>query len=718
MKIPLLICFLFSLCATSRSEPQNQFDPMGLFLTWQRDPTSTMTIQWLEKGVLLPLAPGQDEKVEPCSVAFFAEQPLVMLREPLWAEGLAIDFLASSSFQRFEDSVFSAMARLGWSERGMLFGFEIRQKSDQESNDMARLWGGSSVELVLIDESKPDGIFRVSITPGLDAGQPQPRCHIDSPETGLAMEARDIEFDVIKKDGGYILLALVPWRSLPGFQPGEGKELRAQIYVNNREEATGRRLAWFPSDFAGLDLRFAHKVRLGKESSPPFMASASVKVEEGRAICSVRALPKYAGAMVEVLSGNKKIGSGIFAPVSDQVTRAEILLPLPAPGSRHGAMDIVVGGKRLLQISPDLTLADYSPPESMLLEYWEKTSGGESRRQVKTAPTALRSWPGIFLHRVELTGLSPDTGYRFSAAGQANEHWFRTMPAALQRPVRIAIGGDTMQRKPWMLKTNRIAAHHDPDFILWGGDLADTNAKSDLMFRWRHWFEAIGETLRSPDGRILPVVVAVGNHDVENGYCQKHKGYEPTDAWRERIAPQFYEFFAFPSQPGYAVLDFGNYLSVVVLDSGHTNPIPGAQTAWLESTLAQRRNVPHVLPIYHIPAYPGVKSYDGTYETEVRKTWTPLFDKYAIRSAFENHNHAYKRTHPIKGEKVEVGGTVYFGDGGWGVMPREVHPVNATWYLKKAISSRYALMLTLDGQRQHFLALSDDGEVIDEVNLP
>lgn len=42
--------------------------------------------------------------------------------------------------------------------------------------------------------------------------------------------------------------------------------------------------------------------------------------------------------------------------------------------------------------------------------------------------------------------------------------------------------------------------------------------------------------------------------------------------------------------------------------------IPGAQTAFLETALSERRNrgVPAVLPVYHVPGHPYINSFAAT----------------------------------------------------------------------------------------------------------
>jgi hypothetical protein len=182
---------------------------------------------------------------------------------------------------------------------------------------------------------------------------------------------------------------------------------------------------------------------------------------------------------------------------------------------------------------------------------------------------------------------------------------------------------------------------------------------------------------------------------------------------RSELAPYFYALFASPGQPGYAAIDFGDYLSFLLLDSAHTNPIPGEQTAWLESALADRAGRPNIFPVYHVPAYPSVRKFDGEISAAVREHWLPLFEKAGVKYAFENHDHAYKRTPPIADGKPDPNGIVFLGDGAWGVETRETHPVDETWYLEKAAAVRHGIIVTLKPDGPHFQVLDSKGQQID-----
>ena len=126
------------------------------------------------------------------------------------------------------------------------------------------------------------------------------------------------------------------------------------------------------------------------------------------------------------------------------------------------------------------------------------------------------------------------------------------------------------------------------------------------------------------------------------------------------------------------------------MDSGHTHPINGAQTEWLAGVLEARQLVPHKFALYHVPAYPSSRPFNYGISKQIRKNWVPLFDKYKLTAAFENHDHDYKRTHPLLEGKTAPKGVIYLGDGAWGVeTPRKARQVR-----KKGISPklhRYAI---------------------------
>lgn len=358
-------------------------------------------------------------------------------------------------------------------------------------------------------------------------------------------------------------------------------------------------------------------------------------------------------------------------------------------------------------------------PIGAVLEY-KKLGAGEGAWQ--TARGSTHEYPHTHgrddrvILRVELTGLKPGTAYRFRQQGSDWPYYFRTMPLALDEPLRFAIGGDTHYRTRFR-NMNKVVMEHDPAFIVWGGDLTYADARPDRASRWHVWFDGIMRTLIAEDHRVVPIVCAIGNHEMlrsrGGNYWYSFDDYEQTDAWRRANAEFFYGLLAFPGQPGYGVLNFGDYMRLLVLDSDHSNPVEGKQTEWLRSVLENSEPVPHLFPVYHVPAYPSARNINRTNEAVLRH-WVPLFEQHGVRVAFENHDHTYKRTHPIRDGKIDPDGIVYIGDGAWGVGPRNPAAPDDRWYLYKTAGENHAVIVTLDGLNRHFSVIGIDGDLIDE----
>jgi acid phosphatase type 7 len=331
-----------------------------------------------------------------------------------------------------------------------------------------------------------------------------------------------------------------------------------------------------------------------------------------------------------------------------------------------------------------------------------------------------------WLHRIEIVGLEADSTYQFQITGSDKIYKFRTMPNDLDRPIRFVAGGDMYHDTLEILHaTNQLAASTSPRFVLVGGDIAYASDKAiEFLPRWAHryidhffgqtfdrwltWLIAWKEDMVTPEGYLIPMLPAIGNHDTIGRYDQTPEK-----------APFFYSLFAMPGKPGYNVLDFGNYMSLFLLDTDHTNPIQGKQADWLASQLKQREIVPNKFALYHVPAYPSVHRFKQEIGAEIRKYWVPSFDAYHLTAAFENHEHAYKRTHPLTNHKISEHGVVYLGDGGWGVQhPRRPRHLREKGFLAKTASARHFIVVDIDHDKRTITAVDGAGHVIDHATLP
>lgn len=309
-----------------------------------------------------------------------------------------------------------------------------------------------------------------------------------------------------------------------------------------------------------------------------------------------------------------------------------------------------------------------------------------------------------WIFRTELTGLEPGADYRFRVGHDSAEERFRTMPAKANNTIHFISGGDSGIGKH-AVQTNRVAAAQSPLFVVMGGDIAYENAKSPAIFF--QFLKNYSRDLRDDHQRLIPLLGCLGNHEVRGGYGKTRKE-----------APFFYSVFdgLFP-ETGYATLDFGDYLSLIFLDTNHTSKIEGAQTDWLAKTLKEREDFPTVFVYNHVPAYPSVRPFkyaDGEEATGAgnRKHWVPLFERYNVDAVFEHHDHAFKRTHPLLDGRVNDNGIVYLGDGSWGQLRRPETPEQRP-YLAVTDQDYHLSVHRIEGRERFHVALSDVGRVVD-----
>jgi len=323
-----------------------------------------------------------------------------------------------------------------------------------------------------------------------------------------------------------------------------------------------------------------------------------------------------------------------------------------------------------------------------------------------TAQAAIRPYMGTDLKvfRTELTGLTPGTEYKFQIGENNPERRFRTMPAKATDTFTFVSGGDAGIDQH-AINSNKVAARQDPYFVLIAGDLAYDNGRSPETFL--KFLENYGRHVIDSQGRMIPMIAAIGNHEVNAGY----------KAQRKDATSYLSVFDGFYPEKTFGVLDIGDYLSLVLLDTDHIAPIGGEQTDWLARTLADRQDRPHLIVANHVPAYPSYRSPDGglgklgTGE-EQRRLWCPLFEKFNVDLVLEHHDHTFKRTHPLTDGRPDKNGVLYLGDGSWGKLRVPKTPQERP-YLAKVSEAYHVTTHRLEGDERFHVALEESGKVAD-----
>ena len=339
---------------------------------------------------------------------------------------------------------------------------------------------------------------------------------------------------------------------------------------------------------------------------------------------------------------------------------------------------------------------------------------GESLNNAMSATRRLFADTGNVIHQALLTGLQPDTSYAFEIQDATypmrnpRRYFFRTAPALATRPLRFVTGGDMYGSRSKLDAMNSEAGRHSPVFALLGGDLAYANGAD--ANRWYDWVDSWARFAITPDDYCVPMIAVIGNHECSknlNDIPRRERGdFEP-----KKRAKFYFSLFPLPQDKTNFVMDFGEYMSLICLDSYHTQT-PESQLDWLEKSLAERAACHNLFVCYHRPGFGTLVKDDIE---DIRKLWSPLFEKHGVDAVFENDHHVYKRTLPLLAGKMHPDGVTYLGDGAWGVDVRDIPWERASrlGYIARGASENHLIRVTIDDGYQIFDAFSAKSIPID-----
>ncbi len=362
-----------------------------------------------------------------------------------------------------------------------------------------------------------------------------------------------------------------------------------------------------------------------------------------------------------------------------------------------------------------LFLTWQTDPTSTILIQWIGPKGLNPGIQYSALSDSLwlnglvveKPYPGteLVVYRCHLSELKPETEYQFQIVGCSDESFrFRTMPKKLTNTFQFVSGGDCATNSH-ATSNNLNAAKQDPHFVLLGGDLAYDDGRNPKTFA--RFLQNYRKCLVDTQGRLIPMISCIGNHEVQGGFLGTREG-----------APSYLSVFdGLFSERTYGVLDFGDYMSVVLSDSGHIAPIVGEQTEWMEHVLADRRERPHLIVANHVPAYttsrtPPSESGQNGPGAQQRLHWCPLFEKYGVDFVLEHHDHTFKRTFPLVDGRKHKDGVVYLGDGSWGQL-NSVTDLEKRPYLAKVSESYHMSIHRLEGDQRFHIAMDEHGKIAD-----
>ena len=342
---------------------------------------------------------------------------------------------------------------------------------------------------------------------------------------------------------------------------------------------------------------------------------------------------------------------------------------------------------------------------------WRKAEGGDwSVLKTKTAAfpdPQKKGLPRWAVVKTSWSGLEPGTEYVFKI-GDSPEMKFRTAPAKLEGKLVFAEGGDVDVTET-AERMIALGCAQEPLFFSFGGDLSYSDGQDvarEISF-WKQWTRAA----KTKDGRLVPFVAGIGNHEVKGGYWQEGATFEQM---KER-APFFYSLFGGLYRTDDPVaLDFGDYLSLLLMDTGHIAPME-RQTGWLEKNLASRPRVPWLFVSWHIACYPSARPWNAQpMSGYARDHWIPLIEKSQAAGVFNHHDHDLQRveTEGKGGRKIMV-----FGNGAVGIETREAICEESKKLAKAGANKNYVNVVTLTADQATVRSLGREGQELDRTEV-
>jgi Calcineurin-like phosphoesterase/Purple acid Phosphatase, N-terminal domain len=316
----------------------------------------------------------------------------------------------------------------------------------------------------------------------------------------------------------------------------------------------------------------------------------------------------------------------------------------------------------------------------------------------------------VWTYHARVHGLRPGAtyGYAVTADNDGNgadpfSAMFSTAPEGRAAFRFTSFGDLATPNTDWVLSYGQAAyavgavEQFQPLFHLLNGDLcyADLNPAAQPQV----WRDFGNNNQASAANR--PWMPVPGNHEIEFGngpqgfssyltrYALPANGFGPFEG-------RWYSFrvgsalFVSLSADDVVYQDAGAFVAgpsaLVPAPSTGNPPVPagtsfyvrgysgGAQTRWLEATLAAARrdaSVDWIIAQLHQCACSSSRDGNGS-DLGIRESWLPLFDRYEVDLVLCGHDHDYERSFPVRGFDPAAGTSVATGAA---VNTRRPHPV-------------------------------------------
>jgi hypothetical protein len=268
-----------------------------------------------------------------------------------------------------------------------------------------------------------------------------------------------------------------------------------------------------------------------------------------------------------------------------------------------------------------------------LLAYGPRKAGscGVGDLATETAGAATPA-PGVevLTHEAEMVDLPAGAAICYRVGGASGWSPIRTFRTAEpgNAPFSFVAYGDH-GRTPNSEATTAAVNAADPDFVMLAGDISYANGNQPV---WDDYFNRI-----EPVASRMPYMVALGNHEVEDGYG--------TATFRNR--------FALPGQELYYSFDYANVHFVIVeggaaLEEG----VLADELQWVDRDLADaaaRRESGEIDFIVVVQHFPLWSNHDGRgpCDQAVMAVEEQILQRHQVDVLLVGHNHHFERSKPM-----------------------------------------------------------------------
>ncbi|MHA1687762.1 MAG: fibronectin type III domain-containing protein [Promethearchaeota archaeon] len=314
------------------------------------------------------------------------------------------------------------------------------------------------------------------------------------------------------------------------------------------------------------------------------------------------------------------------------------------------------------------------------------------------------SHENVFIHRVLLTGLKPDTlyFYRVGAISQdsgeiilrSSINSFRTAPI-VSRDFQFIAYSDSQQIVGigWHDRICKaIATHSDISFV---ADVGDLCQNWDYKPDWNQFFHEASVYMNKSS-----FVPCLGNHD----------GYYPEEESEERIH-YYKQYFGTTTDNDrfYYSFEWGNTLFVIGEISTTSDEDPSqlkniAHDLWLNKTLEKGQDKTFRILMFHRQLFSAEKD-----NKQLISRITPIVEKYNISLILYGHHHHYERF-------LHEGHTYICLGGGGGQQ------FGSNYFRPTAFTRAFAMgpsytKISIYSEKINILTYSAENEIIDNCSL-